>query len=149
MADNASVVIQATVLPDDVAKTLLGNLVVEPADADDKWYYKLTTVPNTSQALMAGNFTDYTAVDSATSPVAIVPATDTVKFLFVKNEDTTNDIYISLNGATVTTATADAIKVSAGNSVALEVPNTTVANITAITSAGDVTCQVAAMVRDV
>jgi hypothetical protein len=37
MADDASVSIQATILPDEIAKTLTGSMTVAPADANDKW----------------------------------------------------------------------------------------------------------------
>ena len=71
MADDASVTVQATVLPDEIAKTISGSMTISPADANDKWYYKLTSVSNSSTDLMAGNFIDYTAVDDDTAPTAI------------------------------------------------------------------------------
>ena len=40
MADDAQVSIQATILPDEIAKTLTGTMTVTPDDANDKWYYK-------------------------------------------------------------------------------------------------------------
>ena len=48
MADDASVTVQATVLPDEIAKTISGSMTISPADANDKWYYKLTSVSNSS-----------------------------------------------------------------------------------------------------
>jgi len=56
MADDASVSIQATILPDEIAKTLTGSMTVTPADANDKWYYKLTACTNSSTDLIAGSF---------------------------------------------------------------------------------------------
>ena len=44
MADDAQVSIQATILPDEIAKTLTGTMTVTPADANDKWYYKLSLI---------------------------------------------------------------------------------------------------------
>ena len=82
MADDAQVSIQATILPDEIAKTLTGTMTVAPADANDKWYYKLTACTTTSTDLIAGNFIDYTAVDDDTAPTAIA-AGDKVKFLFM------------------------------------------------------------------
>ena len=41
MADDAAVTVQATVLPDEIAKTISGSITISPADANDKWYYKL------------------------------------------------------------------------------------------------------------
>jgi len=79
MANDASVTMTATVLPDEIAKAISGTITVSPADADDKWYYKL----------------------------------------------------------------------SAGNTVALELPNTTIADIHAISSTSTVNCVVAALIEDV
>ena len=95
MADDASVTVQATVLPDEIAKTISGSMTITPADANDKWYYKLTSVSNSSTDLMAGNFIDYTAVDDDTAPTAIATG-DKVNFLFIKNTDSSNDVYIVL-----------------------------------------------------
>ena len=86
MADAASVTLSATVLPDEIAKTISGSMTVTPADANDKWYYKLTAVSTASTDLMAGYFTDYTGVDDDTAPTAVHTA-DKVKFLFIKNTD--------------------------------------------------------------
>ena len=99
MADAASVSIQATVLPDEIAKTFAGTITVTPDDANDKWYYKLTSVTTTSADLIAGNFTDYTAVDQDTAPTA-VNTSDKVKFLFIQNTSTTDGIVICLDGGT-------------------------------------------------
>jgi len=148
MADDATVVMQATVLPDEIAKSISTTTTVTPADADDKWYYKLTVVPNTSQNLIAGSYTDYTAVDSATAP-ATVDAADLVKFLFVKNNDPAESIYIVLDGDTVTSSIGDGILVGPNQSLAIQVPNATVADINAISSTGDVECIVAALLDDV
>jgi len=148
MADDASVTMTATVLPDEIAKNIAASLTVSPADATEKWYYKLTSVSNASSNLMAGYFTDYTAVDDDTAPTA-VSTSDTVKFLFIKNTDSTNDVYINLDGGTITTSDGDAIKISAGNSLAIELPNTTVGNLNCITSASTVNCIVAALLDDI
>ena len=148
MANDASVTIKATVLPDEIAKIISGSLTVSPADANDKWYYKLTSVSNASSNLIAGYFTDYTAVDDDTAPTA-VSTSDKVKFLFIQNTDTSNDIYFVVDAGTVTSSLSDAVKVSAGNSVALELPNTTVDDIHAISSSSTVNCVVAALIDDV
>lgn len=148
MANDASVTMTATVLPDEIAKAISGTITVSPADADDKWYYKLTSVSNASTDLIAGYFTDYTAVDDDTAPTA-VDAADKVKFLFIKNTDTANDIYFVIDAGTASTSVSDGIKVTAGNSVTLELPNTTVAAIHAISSTSTVNCVVAALIEDV
>ena len=84
MADDATVTVSASVLPDEIQKVLSGTLSVSPADANDKWYYKLTSVSNSSTDLMAGDFIDYTAVDDDTATTA-VSTSDKVNFLLVQN----------------------------------------------------------------
>ena len=148
MADDASVTVQATVLPDEIAKTISGSITISPADANDKWYYKLTSVSNSSTDLMAGNFIDYTAVDDDTAPTAIHTA-DKVNFLFIKNTDSSNDVYIVLDAGTASTSATDAIKIAAGHSWFGNLPNTTVGDIHAISSTSTVTCIVAALLDDV
>ena len=86
MADAASISITATMLPDEIAKVITGSLTVTPADANHKWYYKLTSVSNASTDLMAGYFTDYTAIDDDTLPIQVA-VSDTVAFLFIQNTD--------------------------------------------------------------
>ena len=108
MADDASVSFQTTILPDEIAKTLTGTMTVTPDDANDKWYYKLTSITTTSADLIAGNFTDYTAVDQDTAPTA-VNTSDKVKFLFIQNTSTTDGIVICLDGGTAANDLADGI----------------------------------------
>ena len=86
MADDAIATIQATILPDEIAKTISATPTVTPADANDKWYYKRTSVSNSSTDLIAGYYTDYTAVDDDTAPTAVATG-DKVKFLFIKFGD--------------------------------------------------------------
>ena len=71
MADAATISVTATMLPDEIAKTITGSMTVTPDDANDKWYYKLTSCTATSTDLIAGSFLDYTAVDDDTAPTAI------------------------------------------------------------------------------
>ena len=148
MADDASVTVQATVLPDEIAKTISGSMTISPAHANDKSYYKLTSVSNSSTDLMAGNFIDYTAVDDDTAPTAIATG-DKVNFLFIKNTDSSNDVYIVLDDGTASTSATDAIKIKAGHSFYANLPNTTVGQIHAISSSSTVTCVVAALLDDV
>ena len=54
MADDATISLSATVLPDEIATVIAGTMTLSPADANDKWYYKLTSVSNSSTDLMAG-----------------------------------------------------------------------------------------------
>ena len=103
MADDATITLSATVLPDEIAKTIAGTMTLAPADANDKWYYKLTSVSNSSTDLIAGSFIDYTAVDDDTAPTAVATG-DKVNFLFIKNTDTSNDVYIVLDAGTASTS---------------------------------------------
>ena len=148
MADDATITLSATVLPDEIAKTISGTMTLSPADANDKWYYKFTSVSNASTDLIAGYFTDYTAVDDDTTPTAVHTA-DKVKFLFIKNTDGSNDVYLVFDAGTASTSAGDAIKVPAGTAWFGQLPNTTVAEVHAITSTSTVNCLVAALIDDV
>ena len=148
MADDAKVSLTATILPDEIAKTISGSMTLAPSDANDKWYYKLTACTATSTDLIAGYFTDYTAVDDDTAPTAVATG-DKVNFLFIKNTDSSNDVYIVLDAGTASTSVTDGIKIKAGHSWFANLPNTTVADIHAISSSSTVTCVVAALLDDV
>tara|TARA_R100000808_G_scaffold8397_1_gene23855 strand:+ start:1437 stop:1904 length:468 start_codon:yes stop_codon:yes gene_type:complete len=154
MADDATVSIQATILPDEIAKTLSGTMTVTPDDANDKWYYKLTACTATSTDLIAGSFLDYTAVDDDTAPTAI-STSDKVKFLFVQNTSSADGVYIVFDGGTAANDVADGVFIGPSQTWFGRLPNTTVANIHAISSdigdAGDATANliVAALIDDV
>ena len=154
MADDASVTVQATVLPDEIAKTISGSITISPADANDKWYYKLTSVSNSSTDLIAGYFTDYTAVDQDTAPTA-VNTSDKVKFLFIQNTSSADGIVICLDGGTAANDLADGIFIGPSETFCARLPNVTVANLHAISSdiadAGDASANVivAALIDDV
>ena len=154
MADDATVSIQATILPDEIAKTLSGTMTVTPDDANDKWYYKLTACTTTSTDLIAGSFLDYTAVDDDTAPTA-VSTSDKVKFLFVQNTSSADGVYIVFDGGTAANDVADGVFIGPSQTWFGRLPNTTVANIHAISSdigdAGDATANliVAALIDDV
>ena len=149
MADAAKATMEVTVLPDEIAKTFSATMTVTPEDANDKWYYKLSSVNNTSSDLIAGSFVDYTAVDSSTAP-AIVAGTDKVKFLYIKNVDGNGgSIYVAFDGGAVTATTGDAIVLGPNESFAARLPNATVADIHAISSASTVECVVCALLDDI
>ena len=131
MADDASVSFQATILPDEIAKTLTGTMTVTPDDANDKWYYKLTSITTTSADLIAGRFLDYTAVDQDTDQTA-VSTSDKVKFLFIQNTSSADGIYIVLDGGTAANDVADGIFIGPSQTFVGRFPNTTVGNIHAI-----------------
>ena len=154
MANDATVNITATILPDEISKTISGSMTVTPDDVNDKWYYKKTEVTTTSADLIAGNFIDYTAVDQDTAPTAVATG-DKVKFLFVKNTSTTDGIMLSIDAGTAAFNLADGIFVGPSQSWFGRLPNVTVADLHAISAdigdAGDAsaTVIVAALLDDV
>lgn len=154
MADDAIVATTVTALPDEIAQTFSGSMSVTPADANDKWYYKLSSIPTTSGDLIAGSFLDYSAVAAGTAPTAITTS-DKVKFLFIQNKSTTDGIVLCLDGGTAAFDLVDGIFIGPSQTFTLRCPNTTVGNLHAISadedSVGDaaVTAVVAALIDDV
>ena len=154
MADDASITLTATLLPDEIAKTISGSMTATPDDANDKWYYKLTACTATSTDLIAGSFLDYTAVDDDTAPTAVHTA-DKVKFLFIKNTSSADGVVVCFDGGTAAYNLVDGVFIGPSQSWFGRLPNTTVANIHAISSdigdAGDATANliVAALIDDV
>ena len=168
MADAGTISMSATLLPDEVQKTLTGlTATFTPADANDKWFYSLINVTNSSTDLIAGNFLSTAAgIDTGSSSPAI-STSDLVKFLFIKNTGTTDgstlsteSIVICLDGGTAAYNLADGIEIGAGEAWYGKLPNTTVGNLHAISvdsnmaaggSAGeaDVQCIIAAIIDDV
>ena len=146
MADAATISVTATMLPDEIAKTIDGSMTLAPADANHKWYYKLTSVSNSSTDLMAGYFTDYLAIDDDTAPIAITTS-DTVAFLFIQNTDASNLVYLNWNGAAA--AAAGNLYVGAGETWYGRLGVTTVGAVHAISSTSTVTCIVCALIDDV
>ena len=154
MADAATITVTATMLPDEIAKTISGSMTVTPDDANDKWYYKLTSCTATSTDLIAGSFLDYTAVDDDTAPTA-VSTSDKVKFLFVQNTSTADGVVICFDGGTAAYNLVDGVFIGPSQTWFGRLPNTTVANLHAISSdigdAGDAVAIliVAALIDDV
>ena len=154
MADAATITVSATMLPDEIATTLSGSMTVTPDDANDKWYYKLTACTATSTDLIAGAFLDYTAVDDDTAPTA-VHTDDKVKFLFVQNTSTADGVVLCFDGGTAAYNLVDGVFIGPSQTWFGRLPNTTVANLHAISSdiadAGDATANliVAALIDDV
>ena len=149
MADDATATIQATILPDEIAKTISATTTVTPADAGDKWYYKLTSVSNASSDLIAGHFLDYTAIDDDTAPTAITTS-DKVKFLYIKNVDgNSRSIYVTFDAGTASSSLAQAVTIGPNEAFTARLPNCTVAGIHAISSASTAEVIVAALIDDV
>ena len=133
MADAATITVTATILPDEIAKSFSGSMTVTPDDANDKWYYKLTSCTATSTDLIAGSFLDYTAVDDDTAPTAITTS-DKVKFLFVQNTSTGDGVYLAFDGGTAANDLVDGVFIGPSQTWFGRLPNTTVANLHAISS---------------
>ena len=152
MADAATVVMKTTILPDEIAKTIEATTTVSPKDANDKWYYKLTSVTAASTDLITGYYTDYTAVNANANPAAVATG-DKVEFIYIKNTDAANHIYVVFDAGTAANTTGDAVKISPNESFFARLPNATVADIHAIghdgSSAATATCIVAALLDDV
>jgi len=154
MADDATISISATLLPDEISRVISGSMTVSPDDANDKWYYKLTAVTTTSADLIAGSFLDYTAVDQDTAPTAITTS-DKVKFLFMQNQSSADGVYVCFAGGTAANDLVDGVFIGPNQTWFGRLPNTTVANIHAISSdiadVGDATANVivAALIDDV
>ena len=154
MADAATISVTATMLPDEIAKTISGTMTVTPDDANDKWYYKLTSCTATSTDLIAGYFTDYTAVDDDTAPTAITTS-DKVRFLFVQNTSEDDGVMLCFDGGTAAYDLVDGVFIGASETWFGQLPNTTVGNLHAISSdidgTGDATANliVAALIDDV
>ena len=154
MADAATISVTATMLPDEIAKTITGSMTVTPTDANDKWYYKLTACTTTSTDLIAGYFLDYTAVDDDTAPTAITTS-DKVRFLFVQNTSSADGVVLCFDGGTAAYNLVDGVFIGASETWFAQLPNTTVGNLHAVSSdigdAGDATANliVAALINDV
>ena len=166
MADAATMTIKAVLLPDVIQKTLKDlTFAYTPADANDKWYYKLVNVRhNASADLIEGNYlSKSTGVDTGSTNAAVTTS-DKVRFLFIKNTATSDgstssdeSIYVCFDGGTAAYNLGDAIEIGAGESWYGKLPNTTVGDIHAISgdsgasSAGEasVTCMVIAILDDV
>ena len=145
MADAATISVTATMLPDEIAKTISGTMTVTPDDANDKWYYKLTSVTNSSVDLIAGTFLSQTAIATGTGHTAVATG-DKVKFLFVQNTSTTDGIMLSIDAGAAAYNLADGIFIGPSQTWYGRLPNVTVADLHAISSdigdAGDASASV-------
>ena len=154
MADAETISIIATMLPDEIAKTIEGTMVVTPDDANDKWYYKLTSITTTSTDLISGSYINYTAIAVGTGHTAVATA-DKVKFLFVQNTSSADGIMLSIDAGTAAYNLADGIFIGPSQTWFGRLPNVTVADLHAISSdigdAGDAsaTAIVIALLDDV
>ena len=145
MADAATISVTATMLPDEIAKTISGTMTVTPDDANDKWYYKLTSITTTSTDLISGSYVNYTAIAVGTGHTAVATG-DKVRFLFVQNQSSGDGLYLCFDGQTAVNTGVDMAFVGASETWFAQLPNTTVGNLTAISSdidgTGDATVNV-------
>ena len=147
MADAATISVTATMLPDEIAKVITGSMTVTPADANHKWYYKLTSVSNGSADMIGGHYSNYTAIADATAPQTVNVA-DTVAFLFIQNTDASNHVYVNIAAGTAAAAVGN-ITVGAGETWYARLGLTLAGSIHAISSTSTVTCIVIALISDV
>ena len=142
MADAATISVTATMLPDEIAKTMTGSMTVTPSTTGlgGKWYYKETTVL-TSAILLAGYFLGET--------LALHVSNDFVDFLFIRNAGTATaqDAYITLDGGASTATVVDGIVIGFGESWFGRMPSTPVAQIIAFAGTST-TLIVAALIED-
>lgn len=155
MADDATLALQATMLPEDIQLTISGAMSVAPADATQKWYYKHTAISHSSSSdLIAGHYINNAATTSTTAPETVASG-DLVKFLLVKNDSTQDGIMLSIDGGAAAHDLADGIFIGASETWFGRLPNVTVANLHCIASddggAGDATvnAQVFALLDDI
>ena len=147
MADAATISVTATMLPDEIAKTIDGSMTVTPSDANHKWYYKLTSVTNSSNDMIGGYYSNYTALADSTAPQTVA-VTDTVAFLWIQNTDASNAVYINIAAGTAAAAAGN-IYIHAGETWYARLTLTLAGSIHAISSTSTVTCIVCAMFDDV
>jgi hypothetical protein len=122
-------------------------MTVTPADANHKWYYKLTSVGNSSSDMIGGYYSNYTALADATAPQTVA-VTDTVAFFWIQNTDASADVYLNIAAGTAAAAAGN-ITVGAGETWYARLGLTLAGSIHAATSTGSVTCIVCAMFDDV
>ena len=149
MADAARVTLSVTILPDEISKTIADlTSGYTPADANDKWYYKISTVSTSAnEALIAGSY-----ISEETGPTVhdTVATGDKIKFLFVKNTDGSNAAFLTFdNNTSAATTVGDALKIPAGYSWYGLFDNLTVDDLHARSASGSPILQVAAILDDV
>jgi len=159
MADAATMTIKAVLLPDEIQATLKDlTFSYTPANSSEKWFYGIVNVPHNTGGvdLISGKFfANADGVQTGTANADIV-TTDKVKFLFIKNADATDSLYLVLDGSSVTFESTNAIEIGPGESWFAKLPNITIADLHAINGgpnaadAGDanIQCTVAAIIDD-
>ena len=123
-------------------------MTLDPSYANHKWYYKLTSVTNSSNDLIGGYYSNYTALADSTVPQT-VDAADTVAFLLIQNHATNGrSIYLNIAAGTAAAAAGN-IYIGPGETWYARLTTTLVGSIHAISSTSTVECTVIAMFDDV
>ena len=160
MADAAQMTIKAVLLPDEIQAILKDlTFAYTPANSSEKWFYGIINVPHNTGAvdLISGKFlANADGVQTGTENADIV-TTDKVKFIFVKNADETDSLYLVLDGSDVIHSSTNAIEIGPGESWFAKLPNTTIGDLHAINGgpngadAGDanIQCTVVAIIDEV
>ena len=160
MADAATMTIKAILLPEEIQATLKDlSFAYTPADVSEKWFYGIINVPHNTGAVdfITGKFLANSGGVQTGTANADIATTDKIRFIFVKNTDTTDSLYLVLDGSTVAHSSTNAIEIGPGESWFAKLPNTTIGNLHAINGgpgaadAGDanIQCTVAAVIHDV
>ena len=159
MADDATMTIKAVLLPDEI-QAVLKDLTFSytPADVSEKWFYGIINVPHNTGSvdLISGKFLANAGGVQTGSSNQDIATTDKIRFLFIKNTDVTDSLYLVLDGSSVTFESTNAIEIGPGESWFAKLPNTTIADLHAISAdpdqtvgGGNVQCIVAAILDDV
>ena len=156
MADKAIANMSASIFLDEIKSSMGGDLNFEPADSGDKWIFYEVAVSNSSGVLVTT--IDFLGTDTATT------SSDKVRWLAVKNLSTTktDGVCICFDGGTAAHNLVDGLFIGAGEMMVVKCPNTTLANLIAVSvlmdgtygypsaaHTGTVKCHVAAIIDDV
>ena len=128
MADAATMTIKAVLLPDEIQATLKDlSFTYTPADASEKWFYGIINVPHNTGSvdLISGKFLANAGGVQTGSSNQDIATTDKIRFLFIKNTDVTDSLYLVLDGSSVTFESTNAIEIGPGESWFAKLPNTT------------------------
>ena len=148
MADDATITLDITMLPDDISKTLEGEAFsYTPADSTEGWFYKLMAVTNSSVDLISKEtFLQKGSGVTGTDTGAVLPnihGDDKIKFLFIKHTSVTQDgttantadsIYLIFDGGIASHASVDAVEIGPGESWYAKFNGLTVNNLHCISA---------------
>ena len=162
MADEATIKLEAKILPDAFKKTLTNlSFSVTPASSEG-WVIKVINVTASSLVFLATDAVIQSAGKAPAEIMATAVTGDKVKFLFIHNTATTDgstgtarSVYICFDGGTAAYSTVDALEIPAGMSWYGK-PNATIANIKVCTGdangsaagSGLIQCNVAAIIAE-